>query len=96
MLILKSSHNIGAEHKKDIAHQSYTRKYHALKRLRSDVCAQMERAQMSCNPSMGTHTYSFTEESSAGYPRFVAFCVATVHSPFSFEWTARYNQLDKP
>ena len=45
---------------------------------------------------MSTRTCNFTEESSTGYPRFVAFCVATVHSPFSFAWTAPYKQLGKP
>ena len=37
----------------------------------------------------------FTEESSTGYPKFVAFCVATIHSPFCFAHTASYKQLDR-
>ena len=45
--------------------------------------------------ALGTLICNFTEESSIGYPRFVAFCVATVHSPFSFAHTALYRQLDK-
>ena len=44
---------------------------------------------------MNTHTRSFTEENSTGYPKFIAFCVATVHSPFYFAHTAPYKQLDK-
>lgn len=35
-----------------------------------------------------------TKESSTGYPRFVAFCVATVHSPFCFAHMAPYKQLE--
>ncbi len=60
---------------------------------------------------LGTHSSMFTEQvlvwlptsvillrkalQPAGYPRFVAFCVATVHSPFSFAHPASYKQLDK-
>lgn len=45
--------------------------------------------------ALGIRTYNFTEDSSTGYPRHVAFCAATVHSPFSFPQTALYKQLDK-
>ena len=44
---------------------------------------------------MGTRIRNFTEKIPRGYLRFVVFCVATVHSPFSSAHTASYKQLHK-
>ena len=58
---------------------------------------------------LSTHSSMFTEQvlvlvptsvilltkSSTEYPRFVAFSVATIHSPFSFAHTTSYKQPEK-
>ena len=44
---------------------------------------------------LGIRIGNFTEERSIGYHRFVAFRIATVHSPFCFAQTVLYKRLDK-